>query len=84
MKDMNDKLRERWQDRRKKSFNWTKILIMLAALIAILYVMSQLGNMDNIKWQNSSDNPAAVSDSTQPQNPQSVETNAQPMEDTAP
>ena len=42
MKDINDKLRERWQDRRKKSFNWTKILIMLAALIAILYVMSQL------------------------------------------
>lgn len=53
MKDVNDKLRERWQERRKKSFNWTKILIMLGALIAILVVMSKLNTVDSIDWQNS-------------------------------
>lgn len=50
---MNDKLRERWQDRRKKSFNWTRILIMLGALIAIIVVMSKLSTIDNIDMKNS-------------------------------
>jgi hypothetical protein len=42
MKDFNDKLRERWQDKRKKSFNWTKVILMMAALIAIVFVMTRL------------------------------------------
>ena len=54
MRDINDKLRERWQDRRKKSFNWTKILIMFGALVAIIVIMSKLGTMDNIDMKNSS------------------------------
>lgn len=54
MRDINDKLRERWQDRRKKSFNWTKILIMVGALVAIIVVMTKLSTMENIDMNNSS------------------------------
>ncbi len=54
MNDFNDKLRERWHDKRKKSFNWTKVILMMAALIAIIFVMTRLNQVDNINWQNSS------------------------------
>lgn len=61
MNDFNDKLRERWQDKRKKSFNWTKVILMMAALIAIVFVMTRLNQVDNINWQNS----APQADTTQ-------------------
>lgn len=50
MNDLRDKLQERWKAKRYKSFNWTKILIMAGALAAILFVMSKLSTVDNIKW----------------------------------
>lgn len=42
MNDMNDKIRERWQDRRRKGYNWTKLLVMLAVLVAIIFAMNRL------------------------------------------
>jgi flagellar basal body-associated protein FliL len=43
MTDMNDRLRERWNDRRKKGTNWTKLIIMVLILVAILVAMNWLG-----------------------------------------
>ncbi|MDZ4182101.1 MAG: hypothetical protein U1B83_04425 [Candidatus Cloacimonadaceae bacterium] len=42
MNDMNDKIRERWQDRRRKGYNWTKLLVMLAVLVGIIFAMNRL------------------------------------------
>lgn len=50
MNNFKEKLDERWKTKRNKSFNWTKILIMLGALGAILFVMTKLSTVDNIKW----------------------------------
>lgn len=44
MNDLNDKLRERWQDRRKKGYNWTKLLVMVAILLGIILAMNKLNN----------------------------------------
>ncbi|MDY0151667.1 MAG: hypothetical protein RBS43_05290 [Candidatus Cloacimonas sp.] len=41
MDNYDDKMKERWRDRRKKSYNWSKLLIMVLALVAILYFMSR-------------------------------------------
>ena len=59
-------MKDRWQDRRRKSFNWTKVIIMLAALVAILYVMSRLSTIDNINWQNNETATEAQADSVDP------------------
>lgn len=42
MNDLHEKMRERWQDKKKKAYNWPKVIIMLAALAAIFYAMGRL------------------------------------------
>ena len=42
MNDMQDKMRERWQEKKKKAYNWPKVIIMLLALAAIFFVMGRL------------------------------------------
>ncbi|MDP2173851.1 MAG: hypothetical protein Q8M98_01275 [Candidatus Cloacimonadaceae bacterium] len=42
MNDMNDKIRERWQERRKKGYNWSRLIIMLAILVAIMFAINRL------------------------------------------
>ncbi len=42
MEDLNDKMRERWGDRRKKNSNWPKLIIMVLILVAIFIAMDQL------------------------------------------
>ena len=60
MDDMQDKMKERWQDRRKKSYNWRKLAIMLIAVVAIFWTMNRLQNKGSIV-----NNPSAVTiDST--------------------
>jgi cytoskeletal protein RodZ len=44
MEDLNEKMRERWQDRRKKGSNWPKLIVMILVLIAILIAMNLLNN----------------------------------------
>ncbi len=48
MDDFEDKVKERWRERRKKAYNWPKILIMLFVLIAIFYAMNRLGDTKNV------------------------------------
>ncbi len=61
MDDFEDKIKERWQHRRKKAYNWQKLIIMVLAVVAIFYTMSRLQNTGNIVTK-----PAAsVVDSTQ-------------------
>lgn len=45
MSDLNDKVEERWESRRKKGYNWPKLIAMLLILIALIYVMGILGRM---------------------------------------
>ncbi|MDD4308891.1 MAG: hypothetical protein PHO32_00790 [Candidatus Cloacimonetes bacterium] len=61
MDEFDDKLKERWQHRRKKSYNWTKLAIMVFAVVAIFWAMNHLQNSGSIV-----NNPSAsVIDSTQ-------------------
>ncbi len=61
MDDFNDKMKERWQNKRKKAYNWPKLILMVLALIVILYLMNHLGNTKNVVT-----NPAAsVTDTLQ-------------------
>lgn len=65
MNDLNDKLRERWQDRRKKGYNWTKLIAMVLVLVAILVAMNYLNKAGNVmKPQAETINTAAPADSS--------------------
>jgi ABC-type nitrate/sulfonate/bicarbonate transport system permease component len=48
MQDFEDRMKERWQQRRKKAYNWQKLLLMALVLVAIWYTMARLQNADNI------------------------------------
>lgn len=45
MSDLNDKIEERWRSRRKKGYNWPRLIVMLLILIALIYSMSMLKRM---------------------------------------
>jgi hypothetical protein len=61
MDDFEDKMKERWRERRKKAYNWPKLLIMLFVLVAIFYAMGRMQTTKNVVI-----NPAAsVTDSLQ-------------------
>jgi len=48
MDDFDDKMKERWHERRKKAYNWPKLLIMLFVLVAIFYAMGRLQTTKNV------------------------------------
>jgi hypothetical protein len=51
MSDLNEKIEERWRQRRKKGYNWPKLIIMVIILVGIIYGMSilqQAGNVVNV------------------------------------
>ncbi len=48
MNDFNDKIKDRWKEKRKKGYNWPKLILMVLALIIILYLINHLGNTNNI------------------------------------
>jgi len=50
MKNFNEKIRERWQQKRSKALNWTGLLIKLAILIALVFVINKLTKSKNIDW----------------------------------
>lgn len=61
MDDFEDKMKERWRERRKKAYNWPKLLVMLFVLVAIFYAMGRMQTTKNVVV-----NPAAsVTDSLQ-------------------
>nr|MDK2850893.1 hypothetical protein [Candidatus Cloacimonadota bacterium] len=64
MSDLNERIGERWHDRRKKGYNWPRLIIMLIILIAIMYGMGILQRMGNVTTE-----PAAeFRDSTRVEN----------------
>ena len=50
MSDIKRKLDERWREKRKSSFNWIKVIVMLLILVAILVVMNNISQNDSIQW----------------------------------
>ncbi len=52
MTDVEEKNRERWQDKRKKTYDWKRLVIMVLALVAIFFVINRLNRVG------SSDKPA--------------------------
>lgn len=60
MSDLNERIEERWRDRRKKGYNWPRLIIMLIILVAIIYGMGILQRMGNI----TSEPAAELRDST--------------------
>lgn len=49
MADIKRKLDDRWNNKRKSSFNWIRVIVMLLILIAILVVMNKLNQASNIQ-----------------------------------
>ncbi|NLW19197.1 MAG: hypothetical protein GXY81_05855 [Candidatus Cloacimonetes bacterium] len=45
MTDIDEKYRERWKDKRKKTYDWKRLVIMILALIAILYALNRLNKV---------------------------------------
>jgi len=48
VKDFNEAAEEKWRKRRKKGYNWPKLIVMVVLLAAILYVMSVLQRSGNV------------------------------------
>jgi hypothetical protein len=46
--DRNDKYRERWNDRRKKAYNWKKVIILALALVGVFILLDRLDNIGPI------------------------------------
>ena len=42
MTDIDEKYRERWQDKRKKTYDWKRLVIMVLGLIAIFIILNRL------------------------------------------
>lgn len=57
MKDFNRKLRERWQEKRKKASNWKSLVIKILILVAIIYVVNHITRSKNIDWSTLSNRP---------------------------
>lgn len=45
MKDMNDQIEDRWRSRRKKGYNWPKLIAMVLILVALWYTSVTLKRM---------------------------------------
>lgn len=45
MTDIEEKYRERWKDKRKKTYDWRRLIIMILALIAVLYALNRLNKV---------------------------------------
>lgn len=42
MSDLNEKIEERWRSRRKKGYNWPRLIVMVLILVAIWYSLGIL------------------------------------------
>jgi hypothetical protein len=43
--DLNEKIEERWRSRRKKGYNWPRLIAMLLILVALWYSLGVLKHM---------------------------------------
>ncbi|PKN79456.1 MAG: hypothetical protein CVU48_05275 [Candidatus Cloacimonetes bacterium HGW-Cloacimonetes-1] len=66
MSEMNDKMQERWNQRRRKGNNWSKLIVMVVALVGIIWGINKLGNSSNINLKSGAESVDSLSaDSTQ-------------------
>lgn len=70
MNDLNDKIEERWSSRRKKGYNWPRLIVMLLILIAIWYSLGVLKRMGETEGMIMS--PAADSSQTNIENTEQI------------
>ncbi|MCB5247733.1 MAG: hypothetical protein PHD87_00270 [Candidatus Cloacimonetes bacterium] len=45
MTDIEEKYRERWQDKRKKTYDWKRLVIMILATFAIFILIDRLNKV---------------------------------------
>lgn len=70
MNDLNDKMKERWHTRRRKSYNWTKLILMVLVLVAILWGMGQLNKVnDKLNWSTTPETVAPITADSSEVNP---------------
>ncbi len=50
MKDFHDKIKERWEEKRKKAGSWQKFFFLLLLLIVIFLLISRLNRVRQIDW----------------------------------
>ena len=60
MEEFNKKLRERWQQKRKKASNWTGLLIKVLILFALLSIISHISKSKNIDWSRIKTKPDTI------------------------
>jgi hypothetical protein len=66
MNNLKEKLQERWQDKRKKSSNWTSLLIKVIILIVIIIAIARISTNSSLDWskfKTKTDTLQTVSDS---------------------
>lgn len=67
MDDMNDRIKERWEQRRKKGNNWPRLIIMTLILVALLVTMARMNQCSQAVTPSQAefiDSTATVPDST--------------------
>ena len=65
MRDLHQRVRERWQTRRKKSQNWQSLIIKVLLLIILIYFGRKVLKNKDIDWTWLHDKPTA--EQVQPQ-----------------
>ncbi len=45
MTDIEERYRQRWQDKRKKTYDWKRLVIMVLALIGIFILINRLNKV---------------------------------------
>lgn len=60
MDNFNQKLKDRWQQKRKKASSWTGLLIKVLILVALVFVIRKLSKSDNIDWSKIKTRPDSV------------------------
>lgn len=69
MSDLNEELEDRWRHRRQKSYNWPRLIVMIAILAALIYGMGMLQKMGNTTVEPSAEVQDATVDQPQEQAP---------------
>lgn len=67
MDDFEDRIKERWNQRRKKAYNWQKLLLMVLVVVAIFYTMGRLQDAGNIVSKPAASVVDTLASETEPQ-----------------
>jgi len=64
MKDLNERIRQRWQTRRRKSQNWQSLVVKVLLLVILFYLARKVLSDRDIDWTWLNKQPVAAQ--TQP------------------